>query len=104
MRCLSLSKQCIMNVMLVSYAPLGFSFIEMLRIKYLAHFLDSHSFDWNVTVSLTFSIFSTVKKVVTLEGTINMLTKTPIDEFNDKSYRQISRHDLSVLSVLVERQ
>ena len=94
-----------MNVMLVSYAPLGFSFIEMLR-KYLAHFLDSHSFDWNVTVSLTFSIFSTVKKVVTLEGTINMLTKTPIDEFNDKSYRyrQISRHDLSVLSVLVKRQ
>ena len=47
-----------MNVMLVSYAPLGFPFIEMLR-KYLAHFLDSHSFDWNVTVSLTFSIFST---------------------------------------------
>ena len=92
-----------MNVMLVYYALLGFPFIEMLR-KYLAHFLDSHSFDWNVTVSLTFSIFSTVKKVVTLEGTINMLTKTPIDEFNDKSYRQISRHDLSVLSVLVERQ
>ena len=92
-----------MNVMLVSYAPLGFPFIEMLR-KYLAHFLDSHSFDWNVTVSLTFSIFSTVKKVVALEGTINMLTKTPIDEFNDKSYRQVSRHDLSVISVLVERQ
>ena len=45
-----------MNVMLVSYALLGFPFIEMLR-KYLAHFLNSHSFNWNFTVSLTFSIF-----------------------------------------------
>ena len=50
-----------MNVMLVSYALLGFPFIEMLR-KYLAHFLNSHSFDWNFTVSLTFSIFSTDEK------------------------------------------
>ena len=92
-----------MNVMLVSYASLGFPFIEMLR-KYLAHFLNSHSFDWKFTVSLTFSILARIKKVFALEGIIYMLTKTPIDAFNDKSYRQVSRHDLSVISVLVERQ
>ena len=70
----------------------------------------SHTF-WILIHSIGMLLFplllvflARIKKVFALEGIIYMLTKTPIDAFNDKSYRQVSRHDLSVISVLVERQ
>ena len=91
----SLSKQCMLNVKLASCAPLGFPFIEMLR-KNLAHFQDSHSFDWNASVSLTFTPFLALlarvndKNAVDLQGITNMLAKTFIEELNNKIYRQIS--------------
>ena len=62
----------------------------MLR-KNLAHFWDSHSFDWNVSFPLLLAFLTRVndKNVVDLEGIINII-KTPIEEFNDKIYRHIS--------------
>ena len=89
-------KMISLNVKLASCAPLGFPFLKcFVRISHTFRIL-IHSIGMLVFPLLLalLALLARVndKNAVDLQGITNMLAKTPIEELNNKIYRQISWH------------